>query len=179
MQFRLRILGALGALAIALAACGGAPGGGGEPAGVVTSALDATETGGLAKMADFTCVAQKANLTGVFGGATDLSQLTALGIDLPALMAAAKFNFEEVKATETSKTADKATVHVTGKVTMSFDQASLRPILKQILEAQGVAATDAMVDQALAAMDTQLTQAQPLDEDINLIQEGGKWVVCG
>jgi hypothetical protein len=179
MQLRLWILGVLGALVIAVAACGGAPAGGGEPAGVVTTALEATETGGLAKMADYTCAAQKANLTGVLGGTADLSQLTAMGIDLPALMAAMKLNFEEVKATETSKTADKATVHVTGKVTVSFDEASFRPIVKQILEAQGVAADDAMIDQMLTSMAGQLSQTQTLDEDLNLIQEGGKWVVCG
>jgi hypothetical protein len=30
----------------------------------------------------------------------------------------------------------------------------------------------------MTAMSSQLTQTQALDRDVNLVQEGGKWLIC-
>jgi hypothetical protein len=37
---------------------------------------------------------------------------------------------------------------------------------------------DATIDATIGAMSSQMTQSQALDEDINLVQEGGKWLIC-
>jgi hypothetical protein len=163
---------------VALAGCGAAAPNTGEPAGTVTAALDAAKSGGFAKMADYTCAASKGNIAAAFGGSGDLSSLAALGIPASDLLDAIKVDFQDVKATETSKAGDKATVHITGKAITSFDPAKMKEVLKKVMAAQGLPADDATIDAAMTGMSSQLTQTQPLDRDVNLVQEGGKWLIC-
>jgi hypothetical protein len=160
---------------VALAGCGAAAPNTSEPAGTVTAALDAAKSGGFAKMADYTCAASKGNIASLFGGG-DLSGLG--GTDANALFDAIKVDFQDVKTTETSKTGDKATVHVTGKTTITFDAAKMKAVLKTMMAAQGLPSDDTAIDAALTAMSSSLTQSQTLDEDVSLVQEGGKWLIC-
>ena len=162
---------------LSLSACGGAGSNTNEPAGTVSAAMDAAESGGFAKLLDYTCAAQKNSVSSLFGGG-DLGSLTALGVDANTMFDAVKMDFSDVKATETSKSGDKATVHLTGKMAISFDQAKMKDIVKQILTNSGQPADDATVSTMLAGMSSALTQSQDLDEDVNLVQEGGKWLIC-
>jgi hypothetical protein len=174
---------ALATIAIAvfgLAGCGGAAPGSTEPAGVVNSALAAAESGGLNSLNQYACAAQANDVASMFGGgASSLGQLQALGIDPNELFQAVKVDFENIQASEKSKTDTAATVHVTGNAKMTVDSAKFRDIFKKILEAQGLPADEAMIDQAMAMMDTSLSQSQAMDEDVSLIKENGKWVICG
>ena len=171
---------ALAAAALAVAACSGAPGGGNtnEPVGTVNAAIAAAESGGFTALTEFMCQANKDDVTSAFGGGGDLGDLGAAGIDPDQLFDAVKFDFQDHTVTEVSRSDSEATVHLKGKMAMTFDPEAMRSIVKQILEAQGVDATDQMVDIAMSAMEDQLTQTQDIDTDMKVIQENGKWVMC-
>src|SRR6185295_950843 len=102
------------AATVALSGCGGGAANLNEPAGAVTAAMDAAKSGGFAKLADFACAAKKGDISNLFGG-SGAGSLGALGVDPNALFDAIKIDFQDVKTTETSKSGDTATVHVTGK----------------------------------------------------------------
>ena len=68
------------ALALVLGACGGGPAGAAnDPTGVVSAALAAAQSGGIAKLTDFACAAHKNDIAGAFGGG-NLGALTAAGV---------------------------------------------------------------------------------------------------
>jgi hypothetical protein len=179
-RFKLLVGTALVAVVVSLAACSGGPGGGGsnDPAGVVNSAIAAAESGGFAKLADYSCAANKDDLAKAFGGGGDMSQLEAAGINVDDIFSAMSVDFQDVTATETNKTATEATVHVKGKIAIKVDAAKMRDFVKKILAMQSIEASDAMIDAALSGMSSQLETTQDLDDDVHLIQEDGKWVVC-
>jgi hypothetical protein len=168
------------AVIVSLAGCGAGAPNTSDPAGSVSAALDAARSGGFAKLVDYTCAAQKSNFASLFGGAGSggLGSLAALGIDANSLFDAMKVDFQDVKTTETSKTADKATVHVTGKTTITFDAAKMKEIFKKVMAANGQPVDDATIDATVSAMSGQLTQSQALDRDVNLVKEGDKWLIC-
>lgn len=173
---RIKAVAVLGALAIALAACGGAAPGG-DPVGTVNAAFSAAESGGLTALTPFACAASKDNITGLFGaGGTD--QLTAAGIDPNELFAAMKIDFQDVKATEKSRDGSTAVVQVSGKAAVQIDEAKFREVMKKVLEAQGQSMPDAQLDQMIAAMSGSLTTTQDIDEEVTLVNEGGKWLIC-
>ena len=164
-------------IAVAAAACGGAAAPNtNEPAGTVKAAFEAAQSGGVARMVDFACAARKDDVTQLFGGGA--SSLTALGISLDEVLSAMKVEFKDLQTTEKSKSGTTAVVHVTGTSTITFDPAKMREIVKKVLAAQGQPADDATIDVALNAMGSQLTQTQTLDEDVNVVQEGGTWLLC-
>jgi hypothetical protein len=161
-----------------IAACSGTPGSGSDdPAGVVNSAIAAAESGGFQRLVEFSCAANKDDFANAFGGG-DLSQLGAAGINPDELFAALKVDFQDVTATETSKSDTEAKVHLKGKMAISFDEAKMRELMKKVLEAQNLPATDQMIDVAMTSMSSAMSQTQDLDEDLALIKEDGKWVVC-
>jgi hypothetical protein len=172
----------LTAAVLTIAGCSALPGGGAgsdEPAGVVNAAIAAAESGGFAKLADYSCAANKDDLAKAFsGGGGDLGDLTSAGVDMQEIFAAMKVDFQDAAVTETSKTDTDATVHIKGKIAISFDEAKMREIVKKIIAAQGITATDQMVDLAMQTMSSQLSKGQDIDSDLKLIKEDGKWVVC-
>ena len=161
---------------VGVAGCGGAAPNVSEPAGTVSAAFDAAKTGGFAKLADYTCAAKKGDFASLFG--TGLGSLAAAGVDSNSLFDAIKVDFQDLKTTETSKTADKATVHVTGKSTITFDAAKMKEIFKNVMAANGQPVDDATIDATIAAMSGSLSQSQTMDQDVNLVQESGKWLIC-
>lgn len=165
------------AMAVTLVGCGGAPAANAnEPAGAVKAAFDAAQSGGIAKLADFACAKNKDDIADMFGGGA--SQLGALGVDPNDVFDAMKIEFKDVQTTEKSKSGTSAVVHVTGSATVTLDPAKMREVLKGVLAAQGQPVDDATIDIAMNAMGSQLSQTQPMDEDINVVQEGGRWVLC-
>jgi hypothetical protein len=166
--------------ALIVAACGGAAPAGTDPAGVVNSALAAAESGGLGSLTQYACAAQADNVANIFGGgAGSLEELQGLGIDPNELFEAMKVDFDNVQATETNKSDTAATVHVTGTAKMTVDSVKFREIFRKILEAQGVPVDDATLDLAMSTLDSTLSETQDINEDVELIQENGKWVICG
>ena len=165
------------ALAISLAACGSGPAGGSDPSGSVQAAIAAVQSGGFSKMVDYVCTAKKGDLTDAFGGG-NLGALTAAGVKPEDLFNAMTLKFDNVATKEVSKTDTAATVHVTGNMTATFDKDKMRAIMKTVLAAQGAPTDDATLDAAMNAMSSQLTQTQKLDQDMKLVNENGKWLIC-
>ena len=160
-------------------ACGAAGGPGSDPASSVKAAFDAAATGGLAKLDDFACAAEKGKVQEAFGGASGMDQLTSAGVNPNDLMSAMQIKFDNVTTKETSKTDKEATVHVDGNMTVTVDPAKFKPILKVYLQAKGLPADDATIDAALSTMAASLSQTQKLNEDVKLVNENGKWLICG
>ena len=177
--FKRATAAALTAILLTIAACSGLPGGGGgnDPVSAANNALAAAESGGFGKLAEFACAAKKDNIASAFGSG-DMSQLTSMGIDPNELFNAMKIDFQDVTVTQVSKSGSDATVHLKGKVGITFDPAAARNLVKKILEAQNVSATDAMIDAALTPMSGQLSQTNDIDEDVKMVQEDGKWLIC-
>ena len=177
--FRMRTTTALAAVVLAVAACTGSPlADTSAPVGVVNAAMAAAEAGGFTQLAEFMCEASKNDLTSAFGGGGDLGALAGAGIDPNEVFGAMKIDFQDTTVTEVSKSDSEATVHLKGKMAIAFDEAKMREVLRKILDAQGLEATDQMIDAAMSMMEGQLSQTQDIDEDMKLVNENGKWVIC-
>jgi hypothetical protein len=168
----------LGVLVLVAVACSSAPGAAAnDPAGTVQVAMAAVQSGGFAKVTDFTCAAKKSDITNAFGGA-DLGALTAAGVNPTDIFGAMTVSFENLATKEVSKTDKAATVHVTGDIKMSFDKDKMRAVMKTVLAARGQPVDDATLDAAMTVMTGALSQTQKMDEDLTLVNEGGKWLIC-
>ena len=177
--FKRTMAAVLAAAVLLIAGCSGGPGGNSDdPVGVVNTALAAAESGGFAKLADYSCAANKDDLANIWGGSGDVSALASAGVNIDEIFSAMKIDFQDMTATESSKTDTDATVHLKGKVAITFDDAKMREVVKKILAAQGLQATDQMVDVAMQTLSGQMSQTQDVDNDLKLTKENGKWVVC-
>ena len=166
----------LGAVLVLIVACGGAASTS-DPAGSAQAALAAVNGKPVTAMADYTCAAQRANLLNGFG-ASGLATLQQAGVSLSDLLAALTLGVSNVTTKEVTRSDSTATVHVTADMTVSFDQPKMRAILIQVLTAQGQAVDNAMLDQAMALMNQQVSKPQHLDRDVQMTNEGGKWLIC-
>ena len=168
----------LGAVLVIAAACAGAPAAANDPSGAVQAAMSAASSGGFAKLGDFACAAKKNDIANAFGG-VNLSQLQAAGINPTDLFNAISLKFENVTTKEVTKSASAATVHLTADMTLSFDKEKMRAIMKTVIAAQGKAVDDSTLDTVMGMMTSQLSKSQKLDEDVAVVNEGGKWLLCG
>ena len=177
--FKRTTAAALTAILLTIAACSALPGGGGgnDPVSAANAALAAAESGGFGKLTEFACAAQKDSIASAFGSG-DMSQLTSMGIDPNELFNSMKIDFQDMTVTPVSASGSDATVHMKGKVGITVDPAAARSLVKKILEAQNITATDAMVDAALSQMSGQFSQTNDIDEDVKMVQEDGKWLIC-
>jgi hypothetical protein len=168
----------LAVIVVVLAACSGAGGPTSDPAGSVKAAFDAAASGGLAKLDDFACAAQKGKLAEAFGGASGAGPLESAGVNMTDMLNAMTVKFDNVTTKESSRTDTNATVHVTGNMTITVDPVKFKPILKAMMAAQGAPVDDATIDAAMTAMSSTLSKSQPLDQDVKVVNEGGKWLIC-
>ena len=166
----------LGAVLLLVAACGGGAPSTNDPSGAVQAALSAAN-GGFTKLVDYTCAAKKSDFANAFG-AGGLSQIQAAGVNPDDLFSAVSMKFENVATKEVSKSDTAATVHLTADMTIAFDKDKMRNVMKTVIAAQGQQVDDATLDGVMSAMTAQLTQTQKIDEDISVVNEGGKWLIC-
>jgi len=164
-------------LALTLAACGGSPAVANNPAGSVQAAMTAVSSGGFGKMAEFTCAAKKNDLANAFGGG-NLGALEAAGVKAEDIFNAMSVSFSNIATQEVSKTDTTAKVHVTADMKMTVDQEKFKTILKTMMAAQGQPVDDATINAAMSAMATSLSQTQKVDQEIDVVNEGGKWLIC-
>ncbi len=161
----------LGMLLVVLSACGGSGGGGGgaangpagDPVGAVTGFVNTIKAKAFDKLPPLVCAAQR---EAIVGG------ITGSSAGMPAaLMDAITFDFQNLDAKQTTLNGDAAVVHVTGKLVTTVDAAKAKDAVKQLLGSQ---ATDDQVNQMIAA----LGQSRDISEDVDVVKEGGSWVVC-
>jgi len=164
---------------ITSAGCQYLPADANAPAGVVSSAFAAIEEGGLARLPEFSCAAEKDNLYTLMG--QDLNTIQDMinsGIDPNEVASGMQLKFENLKVTEVSKSDEAATVNVKGKVTKTLDRAVFRKIVTEMFKAQGVNPTDKMLDATEAQFASRMSTTQSFDTDYQLVLEDGKWVIC-
>lgn len=166
------------ALVVSLGACGSTPAVANDPSGAVQGALSAVSSGGIGKLADFACAAHKNDVLGAFGGGADLGALTAAGIKPEDIYSAMSFSVANVATKEVTRSDTTATVHVTGDMAIKIDPEKFKTIAKAMFTAQGLPADDATINAMVNAMATQMSSTQKLDEDVKVVNEGGKWLIC-
>jgi hypothetical protein len=165
------------ALALAIGACSGTPAANTDnPAGTVSAAFSAAQSGGISKLSDFACAAHKNDIAAAFGG--NLGGLALQGLKPEDLAGAMTMTFENVTTKEVSKTDTEAVVHVTADMKITIDKDKFKAVMKTIVAAQGLPVDDATIDAMLTPMAAQLAQTQKLDEDVTVVKEGGKWLLC-
>ena len=162
---------------VGLAGCGAAGGPANDPAGSVTNALSAMSSGGLAKVSEFACAAHKNDIANAFAGGST-GALTAAGLKPDDVFNAMTLSFSNVSAKEVSKNGNAAVVHVTADMKVAFDKDKFKVLLKSVLAAQGQPTDDATLDAAMTMMAGQLEKTQHMDEDVNVVNEDGKWLIC-
>lgn len=169
---------ALVLMLVAAVGCGAAGGGpANDPSGSVTNALAAVSSGGLSKITDFACAAHKNDLIDAFGGG-NAAALAAAGVKTEDVLNAMSMQFTNVAVKELSKTDTTAKVHVTADMKVSFDKDKFKALMKTVLAAQGQPTDDATLDAMLNGMSGMLEQTQKFDEDVDVVNEGGKWLLC-
>ncbi len=158
---------------VVLSACGGAAAA--DPAGVTKDAMQAVVDKNFTKLADLTCAAQKSNVQNMFNPAGQLAQL---GIDTQQLLDSMSFSLQNAEYTKVSENGDKAVVTVKGKLAIKVDKDKFKTVMKAIAQAQGQTLTDDQLDQVLTPMLTQFEAGTDLNQNLDLVKENGKWVLC-
>jgi hypothetical protein len=162
-------------LTLALAACGKG-GGGDEPAKVAENVMKALGKMDIDGASEFFCEARRTELEDALTG--DLGELEAMGMDADELLDAFKITLTDMKYEEKSQDGDKAIVHITGSMKLEFDSDKLKDFFKKAAEAAGETVTDEELDFIVEMIASSAAQEEDLDEDVELIKEDGKWVVC-
>ncbi len=160
-----------------VAACGGSSGPGNDPVGTVKGMADVVSSGKWDKIADYACAAKRDELKKQF----DFSGLAgdALGgMNLGDISDAIKISFANLDVKEKSRAGDKAVVTMTGKVKMEFNKDKLKALVKKAAEAAGQPVDDAQIELALGMLSGLGGTEQDVSSDLNLVNEGGKWLIC-
>jgi hypothetical protein len=99
------------------------------------------------------------------------------GLDTKALLDAVQVDVSGVKVGEATVDADVAEVPVTGAMNVTFDKVAMRPVLRSMLDAQGMTMTDDQVDGLLSTLQS-YGQQLPVKQTVRLVREAGAWKVC-
>jgi hypothetical protein len=161
--------------ALLLAACGGG-GDSNAPTEVVKSVVDAMQTLDLEKASEYFCAEQKSQLNETLD--TGFEDLEAMGMDPDELLEAFKLKMTDMKYEEKSKDGDKAVVHISGTMALEFDTDKLKSFFKQAAEAAGESVSDEELEFIVGIFEAMGGQEAPLDGDVALVKEDGKWLVC-
>jgi hypothetical protein len=176
-----RILSAIVILPLLIAACAGGSsplGGGSDPAAVVKDALSKVAAKDFDGVANLACAGQADEVRQQFDMAGQLASAVP-GANAQDIVNSISFDTSGVTVGSATVNGDTATVPVSGTMKMNFDKEKLRPIIKQMLQAQGVG--DQLTDEQIDTFLDQMTgggQGVPLNESLTLKQEGGAWKIC-
>ena len=167
----------ISAVLVLVAACGGGGGDSGDPAAVVRSALAAAQSKDFTALEGLACEAQKDEIRDQFDFSAGLGDL-APGMDAEQVLDAITIDTSKVEVGSPAIDGDKATVEVSGSMSIDVDVDKLKPIIKAALEAQGLPSDDATIDQAMGMFGAMSSQDIPMDETLGLVKEGGAWKIC-
>jgi len=165
-------------VAVILAACGGG-GASGDPVATVQALFNAVAAKQFDRMAEFACADKKDEIESEFNIGEALAS-SAPGLEAQQVLDAMTISFADLKLTEASRSGNAAVVHVEGKMVITVDPAKFRELVKVLLEAQGLTGVDdAMIDQFAGPFAEQFEQGQDVSTDFEMVNEGGKWLICG
>jgi hypothetical protein len=174
---RLATFAAVVSLVLVVAACAtGSPAGG--PEAVVGEALDLVAKRDFEGLRGLACAGQEDRIRDQLGlpGAGLGGELLP-GLDTQALADAVVLDVSGLEAGEATIEGDTAEVPVSGTLKVTFDAEAMRPILREVLAAQGTTMTDEQLDALLTTLEA-YGQDVPLDEVIRLVREDGAWKIC-
>ncbi len=175
---RRRLVGAIAALAVALAVAACAPGAPADgPGAVVTDALAKVAAKDIEGLRPLACAGQEDRIRDQLGLPGGIGGDLLPGLDTQALLDAVSLGVGDVKAGEAVIDGDVAEVPVTGTLKVTFDAAAMRPILRQVLDQQGTTMTDEQLDALLKTLES-FGQDVPVDQTVRLVREGGAWKIC-
>ncbi len=172
-------------LAVALVACGGGGGGaavgvpGGDPVTTVNSLIATVQAKAFDKLPDLACAASKDSLTSSFDPSAALAgSFGAAGVTGNDVLNAMSISFDNAKVGSPTVNGDTATVHLTGTIKATIDSAKFADLMKKVMAAAGQPASDVTVNAAVSAAQAALSQGTPIDNNVTLKNEGGKWLIC-
>ena len=161
-------------MGVLLTACGGGSSGA-DPVGAVKDLMQAVQDKKFDTLGNLVCAAQKDALTKTFDPSASLG---GTGIDVKAMLDAMTISTSGVEYTKKSESGDNAVVAIKGNMTVKIDRAKFKPILQQILKAQGQDVSDEQLNQFMDLAAGQFESGQDLSQDMVVVKENGKWVVC-
>jgi hypothetical protein len=168
-----------GAVLVALlAGCGSSSGPGSDPVGTVKGLMDAVQAGQWDKLPDYACAAQKDEITSQFENLGSAAGSALGGLGLSDIGDALKISYANLEVKEKSRDGDTAVVTVSGKIKMDFNKDKLKELVKKAAAAQGQAITDEQIDMALGMLSGLGGMEQDMNQDMTVVNEGGKWLVC-
>lgn len=167
------------AIAAALAACAPAEPADG-PVSTVNQAIDLAAKKDLDGLRGLACAGQEDMIKdqlGLSGSLADVAAGMLPGLDVQKLLGAVSVDVKKLKAGKAAIDGDTAEVPVSGSVKVTFDKATMGPLLKQVLAANGTTMTD---DQLNALLDSMEAYGQdfPVDQTVRLVRENGAWRIC-
>jgi hypothetical protein len=125
----------------------------------------------------FVCAQYAEQVAGTFDLAAQMGEMP--GVDMAALINGLIFTADPRTATLVSNDGATAVVDLQATLSMSLDEAIAREFVKQLLEAQGQEASDAVIDAVLPQLMSEFEgQTTDLTEQVDLVFENGVWLVC-
>ena len=161
-------------MGVLLTACGGGSSGA-DPVCAVKDLMQAVQDKKFDTIGTLVCAAQKDAVTKTFDPSAALS---GSGIDAKAMLDAMTITMSNVEYTQKSATGDNAVVSLKGTMNIKIDRDKFKPILQQILKSTGQDASDALVNQVMDQALSSLEKGTDLAQDMVVVKENGKWVVC-
>ncbi len=161
-------------LTLGLTACGGNSAAS-DPVATVKDMMQVVSNKQIDKIVDYACASQKDSVKKQFDFA---SALGGAGMDPQKVLDALNISFENPEYTKVSEAADKATVHMKAKLVMKIDKQKFTSLVTEIMKAQGQELPADQIGPLIDQMATQFEQGQTIDNDIQLVKENGKWLVC-
>ena len=148
-----------------------------DPVATVNGLLDTIAAKDFAAVSSFVCAQYAEEVASTFDLAAQMGEIP--GVDLAALIAGLQFTVDPRTATLVSNDGAAAVVDLQATLSMALDETVARDFVKQLLEAQGQDASDAMIDAVLPELMAQFEgQTTDLSESVDLVLENGVWLVC-
>jgi hypothetical protein len=171
MKVRSLLIAVVGVVALAACTVSGPTG---DPVTVVRQAMQLVEQGQFEDVADLACADRRNELADDLGLGQALPEGLPPGLDPEAFASAFAIGTDGLALTELERSTDRATVNVEGTISVTVDEARLA----ELIRGAGLSVDDALVNQIVAAITSQLGEGIPIDEDLTVIVEDGAWKIC-
>lgn len=162
---------------VLVAACGASGPAPDSPSGVVTTAVARAAAKDVAGLSALACAGQQQAIQQLISAPASLGAGALPGIDLPSIVAAVRLDASGVKVGDAVMSGDAADVPVSGSVKVTFDQATMKPILERVMAARGTPMSSDRLDALLQGL-ADYGQDVPIDQQIHLVREQGAWRIC-
>lgn len=150
-----------------------------DPVATVNALLDTLIAKDFAGIPALVCAEKREAMTAQFDLSQAFGEGMPPGVDVQALIDALVLSTPDRQITLVSNDGAVAVVDVQATLTISMDDAAATAFIVQILEAQGVEATEEMVAMFLPQLQAQFGEGQDLSEEgVEVILEDGLWLVC-